>query len=292
MSHHTHVGYVRYRPAAPPAPARTGWDGWASEYAALGAENPVYTLAKELLHETVDEIASPAAAPRWVLDFHCGAGDDLARFLARGWNAVGCDGSAGMLRAAAVRCAAALDAGQLELWQGRAEELASDSFAGRRFDLVFSTTGGFAYVDDAELVRVHRLLAAMLAPGGAMVVAHLGPFCAAESLYHLCRLRLRRAIARWRGRVRIEARGEPMLMRLRSPRRVRRLLADVARVERLAPLLVVTPPFQTGFAPGPRALAVLRVLERRAARVDALAAIADQAVCVARPRASSSNSAR
>ena len=83
-----------------------------------------------------------------------------------------------------------------------------------------------------------------------------------------------------------------MLMRLRSARRIRRLLDGVMRVERLSPLLWCTPPFQSGFTAGPRTLAVLRALERRSARISALAAVADQVVCLARPLDSSSNSVR
>lgn len=286
------MSYTRY-PTSQPAPATaTGWDRWATDYAALGT-NPTYALAKQLLHELVDEVSPPRGRDAWVLDFHCGAGDDLARFLARGWCAVGCDGSDGMLAAAAARCAADLASGRLELWRGRAEELAPESFRGRRFDLIFSTTGGFAYLDDDAFVRVHRVLAAMLDPGGAMVIAHLTPFCAAESLYHLAHLRVGRAVQRWRRLVPITVRDEPMVMRLRSPRQIRRLLTGVVDIDRMAPLLACTPPFQSGFVvPGPRALAALRAIERRTAHVGALAALADQVVCVARAPSSSSNSAR
>ena len=72
-------------------------------------------------------------------------------------------------------------------------------------------------------------------------------------------------------------------MRLRSAPHVRRLLAGVMRIERLGPLLWSTPPFQSGFVPGPRALAALRAIERRTAHIGALAVLADQVVCVARP---------
>jgi hypothetical protein len=198
-----------------------------------------------------------------------------------------------MLGAAARRCAAALDSGHLELWRGSAEELAPDSFRARRFDLIFSTTGGFAYLDDEQLVRVHRLLAEMLAPGGVMVIAHLTPFCVAESLYHLAHLRVGRAIQRWQRLVPVTVRDEHMMMRLRSPRQLRQLLTGVVEIDRMAPLLACTPPFQSGFVvPGSRALAALRAIERRTARISALAALADQVVCVARSRSSSANSAR
>ena len=292
-TYYTHVSYVRYQPVGVPAPSGTGWDAWAEEYAALGASNPTYALGKALLHAMVDEVsAPPEGREAWVLDFHCGAGDDLTRFLARGWHAVGCDGSLGMLRAAAARCATEASNGRLDLWCGRAEELEAGSFEGRHFDLVFSTTGGFAYLDDEQFVRVHRLLASMLVPDGVMVMAHLTPFCAAESLFHFLHLRLGRAIERWRGRVSVTIRGERMLMRLRSARHIRRLLAGVVHVEALTPLLWCTPPFQSGFVPGPRALAVLRAIERRTAHAGALAVLADQVVCVARALDSSSNNAR
>ena len=83
-----------------------------------------------------------------------------------------------------------------------------------------------------------------------------------------------------------------MLMRLRSGRHIRRLLAGVVHLESLTPLLWCTPPFQSGFVPGPRALAALRAIERRTAHASALAVLADQVVCVARPLDSSSNNVR
>ena len=115
-----------------------------------------------------------------------------------------------------------------------------------------------------------------------MVIAHLTPFCPAESAYHLLRLRPRRAVQRWRRRVTVTVRGEPMEMRLRSARHVRRLLAGVLRVEAMHPLLWCTPPFQSGFTPGQRTLAALRAIEQRTAGVSFLSAAADQVICVAR----------
>jgi hypothetical protein len=182
--------------------------------------------------------------------------------------------------------------GLLELWLGRAETLRPDSFAYRQFDLIFSTTGGFAYFDDQMFVRVHRLLSSMLLPGGAMVIAHLTPFCVAESLYHLLHLRARRAVERWPGIVPVTIRGESMVMRLRSAGHIRRLLRGVVRIEQMTPLLWCTPPFQSGFAPSPRVLAVLRAIERGTVELGPLAIIADQVVCVSRSLNSSSNNSR
>jgi hypothetical protein len=275
-------GYVRYT-GGPERVGPTGWDAWAADYGRLGRENPVYDLGKRLLHGLVDEVVPPPRGREaWALDFNCGAGDDVGRLLVRNWSVVGCDGSPGMLGVAAAKGREALAFGRLELWEGFAEDLEAGSFEGRAFQLIFSTTGGFTYLDDAAFVRAHRVLAGMLAPEGVMVIAHLTPFCVAESLYHFARLSPGAAVKRWRGDVPIQVRGQPMLMRLRSPGRIRRLLAGVVRIERLVPLLACTPPFQTGFRPGPRALAALEACERAIARTGALAQVADQVVCVAR----------
>jgi SAM-dependent methyltransferase len=279
----TRVAYLPFDPLTAPPSTALGWDAWSDDYAVLGEENTGYALGKRLLQEVVDGFVPPVAERALrVLDFNCGAGDDLARFLARGWRVVGCDGSPGMLRRAAARCAPELAGGRLELFAGQAHELGPTSFGRRAFDLIFSTIGGFAYLDDAGFVDAHRALAEMLAPGGVMVLAHLTPFCLAESVYHLAHLAPRAAVKRWRGLVRIEVRGQPMTMHLRSPRRLRRLLAGTVRIEHLLPLLVWTPPFQTGFRPRGPALAGLARLERATGAFAPLAAIADQAVCVAR----------
>jgi SAM-dependent methyltransferase len=276
------VNFVPFDPSSSPPVAASGWDAWAEEYARLGQTSPGYSLGKELLHALVDELApKPASQTSWVLDFNCGAGDDLERFLARGWNAVGCDGSSGMLRRAAERSATELSEGRLELWMGEAGDTQAGCFR-RQFDLVFSTTGGFAYLDDQAFVRVHRALAAMLRPGGLMILAHLTPFCFAETLYYLAHFSPRAAVRRWRRELPIEIRGERMRMRLRSPSRLRRLLRGTVRIDAIVPLLVVTPPFQTGFVPTGATLAALHKVERAVGHIEALAAVADQAVCIAR----------
>jgi len=186
-----------------------------------------------------------------------------------------------MLREAANRSASELAAGRLELWLGRAEEIVPTSFGPRPFDLIFSTVGGFAYLDDATFVDVHRSLAQMLAPGGAMVLTHLTPFCLAESMYHLTQLSLRAVGKRWRGIVEISVRGQPLTMHLRSARKIRYLLAEAVRIDRMLPLLVCTPPFQTGFRPSRSAVSWLEPLERALTAHPRLASIADQVICIA-----------
>ena len=260
-------------PGPAPASASPGWDAWAAEYATLGATRPTYTLGKRLLHALVDEVAP---RPGRALDFHCGAGDDLVRLRARGWRVAGCDGSPGMLAAAAAHCPDA------ELWLGRAEELTPDALGGahRRVVGEHHPAAGSQHRDQGAMGADERGVAQV---GEASrrrqdeIVA-----CAAETIYHLARRAPRRAFERWRGEVAVDIRGQPLRMRLRSPAALRRLLAGVVVIERLAPLLVVTPPFQSGYRPGPRALAALRTVEERLRHVAALAWLADQVVCVAR----------
>jgi SAM-dependent methyltransferase len=275
------VSFTRYEPERAPASSASGWDAWAGEYAQLGETNAGYALGKRLLHEIVERFVSfPVDRRLRVLDFNCGAGEDVGRFLARGCQVVGCDGSPGMLHEAAVRNAADLASGRLELWLGQSETLAPASFGSRSFDLIFSAVGGFAYLDDAMFVQVHRVLAGMLAPGGVMILAHLTPFCLADSVYYLSRLSPRAAVKRWRGVVPIEVRGQSLTMHLRSARRIRALLAGHVPIDRVLPLLVCTPPFQTGFRPTGWTASWLQVLDRAAIGFPSLSLIADQVVCI------------
>jgi SAM-dependent methyltransferase len=237
-----------YRPFDPkdaPAASATGWDAWAEEYAELPRVNAAYRFSKRLLYQVVDsEIGGRQGLD--VLDFNCGCGNDFAHFLDAGHRIVGCDGSSGMLRVAARNHEDAVRNGDVSLFVGRAEQLSIESLDGRRFDLIFSATGGTAYLDENQLREIHRAFLSLLKPGGVMVVTHLAPRCVIESLWHLVHARPRAAIQRWRTRISVTVRGEVMTMYLRSVSELRRHLAVVAPPDRIVPLNIVTPPFQAG----------------------------------------------
>jgi SAM-dependent methyltransferase len=278
------TAYRSFDASGPHATAATGWDAWAEEYAELPLRNAAYRFSKRLLYQVVDaEIDGRHGLD--ILDFNCGCGNDFAHFLDAGHRVVGCDGSPGMLHVAARNHDAALRGGAVSLYVGRAEHLSSDSFGGRRFDLILSATGGTAYLDDAHLRDIHRVFLSLMKPGGVMVVTHLAPRCVIESLWHLVHARPRAAFKRWRTRVSVTVRGEVMTMYLRSASDLQRHLGGVAPAERVVPLNIVTPPFQAGLRRLDGLESLLYRSERWLQRFRPSLGVCDQLAWVARGRA-------
>ena len=273
--------FKRFDPAESHALNSVGWDAWAEEYARLPRLNSTYRFSKRLLYRVIeDELRW--SDPLDVLDFNCGCGNDFAHFLDAGHRVVGCDGSAGMLSVAARRHKAAVSDGTVVLYYGQAEALTADAFGGRRFDAIISATGGTAYLTDHQLQRVHATFAALLRPGGRMIITHLVPRCLIESLYHLLHARPRSALRRWRTKVEISVRSEPLTMYLRSARDLERILSEVAPADRLVPLNVVTPPFQTGFQLPDRLAGVMNWAEHKLQRYRACLSACDQVAWITR----------
>lgn len=278
------TGYRPFDPNDASGTSTIGWDAWADEYAELPRSNRAYRFSKRLLHEVVDAETSRRRGLD-VLDFNCGCGNDFGRFLEADHRIVGCDGSAGMLRVAARNHEHAVESGAVSLFLGRAEHLSSRSFGDRRFDLIFSATGGTAYLEDHHLRELHRAFVSLMKPEGVMVVTHLLPRCLAESVWHLVHARPRAALRRWRTRLSVSVKEEPMTMYLRSVADLRRLLVDVAPADRVVPLNVVTPPFQSGIRLRPGVEELMYRSERLLQRFPPSLAVCDQAAWVARCRA-------
>lgn len=261
-----------------------GWDAWAEDYARLPRSNAAYRFSKRLLYQVLD---SETGGRRGldVLDFNCGCGNDFGHLLRADHRIVGCDGSVGMLRVAARNYRDALEAGAVSLFHGRAEHLSNESFGSRRFDLILSATGGTAYLDDEQLQELHRAFVSLLKPGGVMVVTHLLPRCLVESLWYLAHARPRGALRRWRKRLSVSIKGEVMTMYLRSVADLRRGLADIAPPDRVVPLNIVTPPFQTGVRLWPGLEGPMYRCEHFLQRFRPSLALSDQVAWVTRSRA-------
>ena len=239
-----------------------GWDAWAEDYAQLPRNNPTYRFSKRLFYDVLDsELGLKKGLA--VLDFNCGCGNDFEHLLSAGHRVVGCDGSTGMLAVAARRHPEAIANGVVILYRGQAQELTVDAFEGHRFDAIISATGGMAYLTDDELQRVHAVLSALLKPGGCMIITHIPPRCLIESLYYLLHARPRAALKRWRTRLEISVRSETPTMYFRSRCDLERILNEVAPADRLVPLNVLTPPFQTGYRLPDRLAGMMIKVERR-----------------------------
>jgi hypothetical protein len=119
-----------------------------------------------------------------------------------------------------------------------------------------------------------------------MVVTHLVPRCLVESLWHLAHGRPRAALQRWRASLTVTVKGEAMTMYLRSISDLRRNLADIVPPDRVVPLNVITPPFQTGIRLWTGVEGLLYRGERLLQALRPSLAICDQVAWVARRRIS------
>jgi len=255
----------------------SGWDKYALDYEKLLVKNTVYYLTKELIHSMINTAIQDAESKRFeVLDVNCGTGNDFPFFFNRGWNVVGCDGSAGMLNKAAEKYNDEIKKGNLTLYKGMIELLEASDFNNQKFDLIFSVTGGFAYVDDEQLKKINQELVTFLKSGGKMVIAHLNRFCLPE-FFH--RIYQRKSPCLRSGKtIKVNIKDEEQTMYLRSAMQLRKLYSPVLKNLKIQPLLAITPPYQTGYQPGKRTLNMLKKIESALVKIPFMNLVADQIV--------------
>ncbi len=266
-----------------------GWDTYAYEYSQLPHTNITYRLGKEFLYKALERNVLPYLEEKppkkiTVLDFNCGSGNDFEFFLKKGYNVVGCDGSFGMLLMAYRRYKRYIDAGRVVLYLGRSEELSVKDFSDYQFDFIFSTTGGFSYVNDSELVREHLVLSKRLADSGLIFTAHLTPYCGADTLYYLYRGNIKAAFFRWKKKVNIIVKNQPLTMYLRSYLKIHSLLKPFFHILTFIPLLIVMPPFQTGYRASRKNISLNNKLEYYFSKLWFSKFICDQIGVLCRPK--------
>ena len=241
-------------------PYESGWDKYALKYASLLEPGTLYYLHKEVMYNYLEQQVLPALAGRQlrVLDVNCGTGNDFPFWLGKGANITGIDGSAGMLNKAAATYREGINDGRVSLYQGRLEELEKDSLGLREFDIIYSITGGFSYIDDSVFSDKIGVLKDMLAPDGVMVTAHLNNFCLPESLAFLFRGKFSRSMVRLK---KIISLGNGETMYLRGHRSLVRLFKPYFPEVETRPLIAVAPPYQTDLRFSPSLLHQFRRLE-------------------------------
>ena len=255
-----------------------GWDRYALDYEKLPVKDTVYYLTKEMIHRIVDLESNSGSAVRRVLDVNCGTGNDFPFFFKRGWYVTGCDGSGGMLNKAAENYASHIRSGKLELYAGLLEDVSSESFEHESFDLIFSVTGGFSYVDDQQLETINKMLKLFLKDDRKMIVGHLNPFCLPEMAYRV--MHFKNPFFRMKQRLKVNIKDEDHTMYLRGPGRLNNIYSKDFGPIKTYSLLALTPPYQTQFRPGKRLLGFFRKLEQKVLTSSFFARIADQVVVV------------
>lgn len=220
-----------------------GWDKYAISYAKLQIPNSLYNLTKTLAHNVIDHYLPKN--PIKVLDLNCGTGNDFNYFINRGAKVTGTDGSAGMLNKASEIFQSEISAGKIELYQLMLENLDPETFKGMEFDLIYSITGGYSYIDDATFKNVNNLLKHHLKPNGFIITGHLTPFCWGEFMHYAKRLQFKASLTRLKQNLKVPIKGEKHRMFLRSYHKLKQLKTPGLNFINCHPILTTTPPYQT-----------------------------------------------
>ncbi len=235
------------------------WDKYALRYAQQLQPDTLYLLHKQVLYDYIDHniLNNMPGKQLNILDVNCGTGNDFPYLLTKG-TVTGIDGSAGMLNKAAETYSSAVEEGQLFLYKGMTEYLGSHSLDDRKFDLIYSITGGFSYINDEQFQQSFRVLKSMLTKNGVMVTAHLNTFCLSESIACLLRGRFKRSVLRLKKKIPTDDFG---FMHLRNKNDLQRLLSPIFDHVEHFPLIALAPPYQTDVNFSPKTLQWLRKKE-------------------------------
>ena len=225
-----------------------GWDKYALSYAKLPQQNTIYNLTKELAHSVVKHYI-PKGLEKTVLDLNCGTGNDFPYFLDNNFKIIGTDGSAGMLNKAHEIYNTKIDDGQIKLFQVMMEDLDDLSFKENQFDLIYSITGGYSYINDDLVLKVNQQLSKYLKKGGYLITAHLTPFSMGETLYHLKNKDFKMSLLRLKKTLNVPIKGETHQMFLRSNKNLKNLRTAGLAFCSAHPILTTTPPYQTNYSP-------------------------------------------
>lgn len=170
---------------------RRAFDSVAAEYDGPLGNNELVQRMRTTLWRTVEALLPSGSR---LLDLGCGAGIDVAHFVARGYTVVAIDWSPAMVERTRARIAEMGAAAHARVETLGIQEL--DRLQDRPFDGIYSDFGPLNCVPD--LAPVAAACAERLAPGGYLIATVMGRLCPWEFLYYAWRGRWGRACVRGR----------------------------------------------------------------------------------------------
>jgi ubiquinone/menaquinone biosynthesis C-methylase UbiE len=174
-----------------------------------------------------------------ILELNCGTGED-ARFLAqKGRSVVACDASSVMLEVAEGRGRLEAGSAGIEYRQLANEEL-SVLLGQECFDGAFSNFSGLNCV--ADLRPVARNLAALVKPGGRVLICVWTRVCVAELAWFLLHGQVGKAFRRLSGKAAARVGGVTIAVSYPTVRTVRRVFSPWFRLETRSAVGLFVPP--------------------------------------------------
>lgn len=152
------------------------------------------TLGRLLRPRVWQKLAANFRPGQHVLELACGTGEDAVWLAGTGVWVTATDASAEMVKLAQAKVDRAGLAGRVTVEQVSLQGLGDGQF-GAGFDGAYSNFGGLNTVGDWRPLA--ETLAALVRPGGRLVLVPMGPFCPWEIGWHLAHGRFRTAFRRF-----------------------------------------------------------------------------------------------
>jgi ubiquinone/menaquinone biosynthesis C-methylase UbiE len=179
------------------------FDAVAAAYDTSFTHTPLGHCLRERVYELVRTIGPGVSPAGRMLEINCGTGADAIWWAKKGWNVLATDVSTKMIDVAKSKLTAIALETPPEFKVGSFAELSELPETG--FDLIFSNFGGLNCISAQEIEALSSILHQKLIPGGYLVVVVMGRFCLWETLYFLCKGKLRSAFRRWNRRSQLAA---------------------------------------------------------------------------------------
>lgn len=216
--------------------AATAFDGIANSYDGLFTRS---VIGRAQRNQVWQRLLHAFKTGERILELNCGTGED-ARFLAqRGISVLACDVSSVMIEVAEARGRLEPGATKIEYRQMANEDL-SPLLRGDYFDGAFSNFSGLNCL--VELQPVARNLAALVKPGGRLVMCLWSRVCVAEVVWFLLHGQFGKAFRRFSGKATAQIGGFAIEVRYPTVHRVCQMFAPWFSLESRTAIGLFVPP--------------------------------------------------
>lgn len=174
----------------------SAFDDIAASYDSTESGNRIFQWMRRRVHAASEEAFANANR---LLDIGCGTGTDALFFAQRGHELVAMDPSRAMLAVAREKLSIARCDRRVTFREMGAEriDILLDEYGEASFDGIYSNFGALNCIADLRLFA--ETAAALLRPGGRILLNIMPPVCPWEWVYFLSRLKPRSALRRLRG---------------------------------------------------------------------------------------------
>ena len=173
--------------------AGIGFDAVAEQYDEIFTRSSIGRAQRNAVWEV---LSTTFHAGQRVLELNCGTGEDALFLTSMGVSVYACDASEGMIAVASRRIASEAPGARVQVEVCPTEQIERLRGEGP-FDGVLSNFSGLNCVDD--LPKIARSLAALVRPGGRIVLCLSTRFCMWETVWYLAHGKSSRAVRRWKG---------------------------------------------------------------------------------------------